>query len=132
MPIPSVQSIAPAILFLIFFSPGLRAQTTLQGRWECSTKSGRFDAQTQYAVQCGGALHFKNDRILESTCVDGFFPSGVYWEMFDNRLTLRDSAGKAFADYEVRNLGAETMQLQRNGVLFEFRRAESGAGSTGR
>lgn len=133
MPIPSVRGIAPAILFVFFFSRSLSAQIPLQGKWECTTKSGHFDAQTRYSVQCGGLLHFKNDRILESTCVDGFFPSGVYWEIFGNRLTLRDSGGKSFADYEVSQADSEKMQLRRNGVCFDFQRIkEAGSNSTGR
>lgn len=125
MPIPSVQRIAPAVLVLVFFLFPSFAQAQLQGKWECTTKSGNYDANTHYNVRCGGFLNFKADRVLESTCVDGFFPSGTYWEAFGNRLTLRDSAGKAFADFEIREISNEKLLLVRKDVHFAFRRVES-------
>lgn len=124
MPIPSVQRIAPAILVMSFFLLPTFAQAQIQGKWECSTKSGNYDANTHFNVRCGGMLHFKSDRVLESTCVDGFFPSGTYWETFGNRLTLRDSGGKAFADFEIREIGTEKLLLVRKDIHYAFRRVE--------
>lgn len=129
MPIPSVRGIAPAILLAFFLSFPHFAQAQIQGKWECSTKSGSFDPNTHYNVRCGGTLHFKSDRVLESTCADGFFPSGTYWEVFDNRLTLRDSGGKAFADFEIREISGEKLLLVRKGVQYAFSRIEKSSGA---
>lgn len=125
MPIPSVRSFAPALHFLLFAICPFFAQAQLQGKWECSTKSGHYDPNTHYEIKCGGILNFKSDRILESTCVDGFFPSGAYWEVSDKRLILRDSGGKAFADFEIRELSGEKLLLLRKEVQYTFRRMES-------
>ena len=120
MPIPSIQKIASAVFFLFLFP--LFAQAQLQGKWECSTKSGNYDSSMHYSIRCGGVLHFKADRILESSCVDGFFPSGCYWEKIDDRLTLRDSGGKIFADFEIKTLSEAKLLLVRKEIEYVFQR----------
>lgn len=123
MPIPSVQKIAVAICFFVLFP--LFAQAQLQGKWACASKSGHYDVNTEFQVHCAGTLNFKTDRVLESTCSDGFFPSGCYWERFDQRITLRDSAGKAFADFEIKTLSEENLLLVRNNIYYAFERVKS-------
>jgi len=120
MSIPSVQKIAPAVFFCFLFP--LFAQAQLQGKWECSTKSGHSNSNTEFKVQCAGVLDFKSDRVIESTCSDGFFPSGCYWEKFGNRLTLRDSGGKAFADFEIKTLDEQELVLFRKETAYAFKR----------
>ncbi len=75
-----------------------------------------------YSIRCGGVLDFKANRILESSCADGFFPSGCYWEKIDNRLTLRDSGGKVFADFEIKTLNEVKLLLVRKEIEYVFQR----------
>jgi hypothetical protein len=105
---------------LLSFRPAL---IQLQGKWECDTKSGKLDAVTTYSVNCDGYLFFKPDHTLESTCMDGFFPNGTFWQVEGNRLILKDSDGLAFADFEI--LKADDLQLLlfRKDVTYVFSKA---------
>lgn len=123
MSIPSVLRIARAMFVIACLITPFASHAQLQGRWECSTRSGSSDPNTDYTLRCKGFLNFKTDRVLESTCSDGFFPSGAYWQLNGRKLTLMDSGGKAFADFEVRELGQEVLVLERSGVSYRFKRA---------
>ena len=123
MSIPSVLRIARAMFLIACFITPFAAQAQLQGRWECTTKSGNSDPNTAFTLRCKGFLNFKSDRVLESTCSDGFFPSGAYWQLNGRKLTLMDSGGKAFADFEVRELDGQVLVLERSGVSYQFRRS---------
>lgn len=125
MPIPSVWRAAPAALVAIFLLCAISAQAQLSGKWECANKSGQFDPNTSYEIKCAGTLYFRNDRVLESSCSDGFFPNGVYWESSASLLTLRDSGGKAFAHFEVQYLNSDELSLLRKGTTYLFRRVKA-------
>lgn len=99
------------------------AATQLQGKWQCDTKSGKLDATTSYEMNCDGYLLFKDDQTLESTCLDGFFPTGTSWEISGNRLILKDTDGQAFADFEILKVDELQLLLFRKGVTYAFRKA---------
>jgi hypothetical protein len=71
---------------------------------------------------CDGYLLFKTDQTLESTCIDGFFPSGTFWEVTGNRLILKDSDGQAFADFEILKVDDLQLLLFRKGETYTFRK----------
>lgn len=98
------------------------ATAPLHGKWQCDTKTGKLDANTTYQVDCDGYLLFKIDNTLESTCIDGFFPTGTSWETVGNRLILKDSDGQAFADFEILKLDELQLLLYRKGVTYTFRK----------
>lgn len=99
------------------------ATAQLQGKWVCDIKSGQLDATTTYQMNCDGYLIFKSDHSLESTCLDGFFPTGTFWEISGKRLILKDSDGQAFADFEIQKLEDTQLVLFRNKVAYVFRKA---------
>lgn len=99
------------------------APVPLQGKWVCETKSGKMDSSTSYEMNCDGYLLFKEDLTLESTCIDGFFPSGSAWEITGNRLILKDSDGQAFVDFEILKVDELQLLLFRQDVTFVFRKA---------
>jgi hypothetical protein len=125
MPILTVWRAAPAALVAIFLLCSTVAKAQLLGKWECASKSGQFDLNTHYDVKCAGALHFRSDRVLESTCSDGFFPNGAYWESSGSHLTLRDSGGKAFADFEIQRVSPDELLLFRKETKYLFRRVKA-------
>ncbi len=112
------------LLLVLFLSSFRHATTQLQGKWQCDTKSGNLDPTTFYTVNCDGYLLFKVDQTLESTCLDGFFPTGTSWEISDDRLILKDSDGQAFADFQIKKLEASQLALYRKDVTYVFKRAD--------
>ena len=110
-----------ALLFLSLIS-FRHAAVQLQGKWQCETKSGKMDASTSYEMNCDGYLLFKPDQTLESTCLDGFFPTGTAWEINGNRLILKDSDGQAFVDYEILKVDELQLLLYRKEVTYAFRK----------
>ncbi|MBK7937852.1 MAG: hypothetical protein IPJ82_12500 [Lewinellaceae bacterium] len=119
---PSVRG-AISVLFLASLFSFRFADAQLQGKWECNTKSGALDASTTYQINCDGYLFFKPDNTLESTCLDGFFPTGTSWEISGNRLILKDSDGQAFAHFEIKKLESADLTLTRGGVTYQFRKS---------
>jgi len=117
----SVRGAILVLLFLLLASWRFGA-AQLQGKWQCDTKSGKLDATTTYEVACDGFLIFKPDQTLESTCIDGFFPSGTYWEVVGNRLILKDSDGQGFADFEILKVDDLQLLLFRKGETYTFRK----------
>lgn len=111
------------VLLLSSLSSFRYAAAQLQGKWQCDTKSGKLDATTSYELICDGYLLFKTDQTLESTCIDGFFPSGTFWEVIGNRLILKDSDGQAFADFEILKVDDLQLLLFRKGETYTFRKA---------
>lgn len=113
-----------AIFALLFLSLGSfrPASAQLQGKWLCHSKAGNLDASTAYEMNCDGYLLFKPDQTLESTCIDGFFPSGTLWQVVNNRLILKDSDGQAFADFEILKLDDLQLLLFRKGETYTFRK----------
>lgn len=99
------------------------ATAQLHGKWQCDTKSGKSDATTSYEMNCDGYLLFKADQTLESTCIDGFFPTGTAWEISGNRLILKDSDGQAFADFEILKVDELQLVLYRKAVTYSFHKA---------
>lgn len=118
----SVRGVISVILLSTLFSFRF-ATAQLHGKWQCDTKSGNLDATTTYQMNCDGYLFFKPDQSLESTCLDGFFPTGTFWEISGSRLILKDSDGQAFADFEIKQLGDTQLTLFRKGVTYLFRKA---------
>lgn len=119
---PSVRG-ALFVLIVASLSSFRFADAQLQGKWECNTKSGNLDAATSYQMNCDGYLFFKPDNSLESTCLDGFFPTGTFWEINGNKLILKDSDGHGFADFEIKKLENADLTLFRGGVTYLFRKA---------
>lgn len=118
---PSVRGAISVILLASLFSFRF-ADAQLQGKWECDTKSGNVDPSTSYQINCDGYLLFKADNTLESTCLDGFFPTGTFWEISGSRLILKDSDGHAFADFEIKKLEGAELTLFRKGITYLFRK----------
>ncbi|MBX2892349.1 MAG: hypothetical protein KF734_15585 [Saprospiraceae bacterium] len=117
----SVRGAVFALLFSLLCSlPQANAQ--LHGKWQCDTKSGKSDATTNYEMHCDGFLIFKADQTLESTCLDGFFPTGTFWQEVGNRLILKDTDGQAFADFEILKVDSLQLLLFRKGVTYTFRK----------
>jgi hypothetical protein len=112
------------VLLLSSLSSFRYAAAQLQGKWQCDTKSGKLDATTSYEMICDGYLLFKTDQTLESTCIDGFFPSGTLWEVTGNRLILKDSDGQAFADFEILKADELQLLLFRKGETYTFRKVD--------
>lgn len=94
----------------------------IQGSWQCTSKSGKFDAMTEFHFLCGGDVTFRADHLTESTCTDAFIPNGTIWQMADNNLVLKDSKGQAFMQFEVRQLDETSLALVRKDVVYTFRR----------
>jgi hypothetical protein len=113
---------AVSLLLLLALTSFQYASAQLQGKWVCDLKSGRLDPHTTYQMECDGYLLFKSDQTLESTCIDGFFPTGALWEINSNTLILKDSDGQAFADFEVKKLDDSQLSLLRNGVTYHFKK----------
>lgn len=111
------------VLLLSSLSSFRYAATVLHGKWQCDTKYGKLDALTSYEMNCDGYLLFKEDQTLESTCLDGFFPTGTSWEVNGNRLILKDSDGQAFADFEILKVDELQLLLFRKEVTYSFRKA---------
>lgn len=114
-----------AIFVLLLFSLNSfrYAAPQLQGKWQCDVKSGKSDATTSYEMSCDGYLLFKADQTLESTCIDGFFPNGTFWEISGNRLILKDNDGQAFADFEILKVDELQLVLFRKEVTYSFHKA---------
>lgn len=110
------------MLLLLALTSFQYASAQLQGKWVCDLKSGRLDPHTTYQMECEGYLLFKSDNTLESTCIDGFFPTGSLWEISGNTLILKDSDGQAFADFEIKKLESAELSLFRKGVTYLFRK----------
>ena len=96
------------------------AGAELHGKWYCDTKAGKSDATTSYEMNCDGYLLFKPDQTLESTCLDGFFPTGTSWQIDGNRLILKDSDGQAFADFEILKVDELQLVLFRKEITYSF------------
>jgi hypothetical protein len=113
---------AVSLLLLFTLTSFQTASAQLQGKWVCDLKTGRLDPHTTYQMECAGYLFFKADKTLESTCIDGFFPTGALWEINGNTLILKDSDGQAFADFEIKKLEGSQLSLLRNGVTYHFKK----------
>lgn len=114
---------AISLLLIASLSSFRLVTAQLQGKWLCETKSGKLDSSTTFQMNCDGYLLFKADQSLESTCLDGFFPTGTFWEISANdRLILKDSDGQAFADFEIKKLETSKLTLFRRGITYEFRK----------
>ena len=119
---PSVRGAISVLLFSTLFSLHSATAQQLQGKWHCDTKSGNLDAGTSYQMNCDGYLLFKSDKTLESPCLDGFFPTGTFWEISGDRLILKDSDGQAFADFEILKVDELQLLLFRKGETYVFRK----------
>lgn len=111
------------VLLLSSLSSFRHAAAPLEGKWQCEAKYGKLDANTSYEMNCDGYLLFKDDQTLESTCIDGFFPTGTSWEISGNRLILKDTDGQAFADFEILKVDELQLLLFRKEVTYAFRKA---------
>lgn len=86
--------------------------------------SGQFNEFTSYQYNCAGDLHFKSDHSLESTCKEGFFPTGVKWQVNSSKLWLKDSYGADFVNFEIKKLDRQQLILVRKDVEYAFTRAK--------
>ncbi len=103
-------------------TPVLTAQM-IQGKWECSTKSGQLNDITSYQLRCGGDVVFHPNHSVESATSDVFMPSGSNWAVEENQLVLLDSKGTKFVAFEIKKLEANELIISRKGVDYGFEKA---------
>jgi hypothetical protein len=96
----------------------------LEGKWECSSKTGRIDEFITYQLICKGNVVFKSDHSVESTTTDAFILSGTQWKIMKDHLLFLDSYDNPFIDYEIKILGNNRLVLLRNGIEYGFNRSK--------
>ncbi len=96
----------------------------IEGKWACDGFSLQLNDYTTIEKQCGGDLNFKTNRLLESTCTAGLFPSGSKWRLVNDDLFLADSDGKVFTSFHIEKLEKSTLVLTRDNKSYSFGRVK--------
>lgn len=109
-------------LTLLSFTLSYPTATQLEGKWVCDALTKQLDENTVLEKRCLGDLQFTPDRMLNSTCSDGFFPSGTRWKIKNSVLSLADSYGTEFVQFEIAQLDANVLVLQKNSIAYSFAR----------
>jgi hypothetical protein len=110
---------------LLFFNLNFYYQENhLEGKWACDGFSLQVNDYTTLEKQCAGDLHFKSNRLLESTCTAGLFPPGSKWRLAQDDLYLSDSDGKVFTSFHIDKLENGALVLTRDNKAYSFGRVK--------
>jgi hypothetical protein len=111
--------------FVLFSSLSFKYQdVNLEGKWVCDGFSLQLNEFTTLEKQCGGDLHFKSNKSLESTCTAGLFPPGSKWRLVNTKIFLSDSDGKTFTSFDIQKLEKGVLHLTRDNKMYTFGRLD--------
>lgn len=113
---------ARLVCALVFFSSlnFYYQENHIEGKWACDGFALQVNDYTTLEKQCGGALNFKSNRFLESTCTAGLFPPGSKWRLVEDQLYLSDSEGKQFTTFHIQQLDNGSLVLTKDNKMYTF------------
>jgi hypothetical protein len=120
---PSVKFSIIILLFGALLSAFKNRNTASPiGIWKCVSRSGQWDEQTKYQLNCTGEIEFCPNYSIISTCPDAFSPTGSIWATNGDQLTLSDSEGSPIVFYTWKKIDERTLLLEKKGIIYMFDR----------
>jgi hypothetical protein len=118
---PSIRYLITAFLYFCATSFSFTA-LSLEGQWQCATRSGQYDDHTWYQINCSGTIIFHKNGMVESSCTDAFIPTGSIWQVKDQNLLLSDTEGQVFGQFALEFPDERTLILEKKGIKYTFDR----------